>query len=88
MRVKWRGVAWLLAEREWFLCWLVAGIPNYRKGFDVYDASTGIEEDISKVPLPATTPPSRDLLGGRRGSVGGTQGWQSIGCRQRCSVRQ
>ena len=26
-----------------------AGIPNYRKGFDVYDASTGIEEDISKV---------------------------------------
>ncbi|EKX32769.1 hypothetical protein GUITHDRAFT_156235 [Guillardia theta CCMP2712] len=25
------------------------GIPNYRKGFDVYDASTGIEEDISKV---------------------------------------
>jgi hypothetical protein len=28
-----------------------AGIPNYRKGFDVYDASTGIEEDISKVRL-------------------------------------
>ena len=25
------------------------GVPNYRKGFDVYDASTGIEEDISKV---------------------------------------
>ena len=24
-------------------------MPNYRKGFDVYDASTGIEEDISKV---------------------------------------
>jgi hypothetical protein len=29
-----------------------AGIPNYRKGFDVYDASTGIEEDISKVAHP------------------------------------
>ena len=27
----------------------VSGVPNYRKGFDVYDASTGIEEDISKV---------------------------------------
>lgn len=25
------------------------GVPNYRKGFDVYDASTGIKEDISKV---------------------------------------
>mmetsp|Transcript_66846 Transcript_66846/g.139308 ORF Transcript_66846/g.139308 Transcript_66846/m.139308 type:complete len:396 (+) Transcript_66846:152-1339(+) len=25
------------------------GMPNYRQGFDVYDASTGIEEDISKV---------------------------------------
>jgi hypothetical protein len=24
-------------------------MPNYRQGFDVYDASTGIEEDISKV---------------------------------------
>eukprot|EP00961_Rhodomonas_salina_P092252 1241349-Rhodomonas_salina.2 len=28
---------------------LATGMPNYRQGFDVYDASTGIEEDISKV---------------------------------------